>query len=118
MLMNRVRGTLKCVGFRPVKSSTANFAKKQAAAVPDELKPAILPILEILLELTLRIERLDSASERLSEERYPVVRGIRQIGGVGPITALAYVFTVDNPHRFSKSRDVAAYLGLIPRQRQ
>jgi len=118
MLVNRVRGTLKSFGLHPAKCSTANFAKKLAADVPDELKPAILPLLEILFELNLRIACFDREVERLSEEQYPVVQGLREIAGVGPITALAYVLTVDNPRRFAKSRDVAAYLGLVPRQRQ
>jgi transposase len=35
---------------------------------------------------------------------------------VGPITALAYVLTLENPERFAKSRDVGPYLGLVPKQ--
>ncbi|MGA7631191.1 MAG: transposase [Terriglobales bacterium] len=41
---------------------------------------------------------------------------MRQVKGVGPITALAYVLTLENPKRFVKSRDVGPYLGLVPRQ--
>ena len=41
---------------------------------------------------------------------------MRQLKGVGPITALAYVLTLENPARFAKSRDVGPYLGLVPRQ--
>ena len=41
---------------------------------------------------------------------------LRQVKGVGPITALAYVLTLENPERFVKSRDVAPYLGLAPQQ--
>src|SRR5207247_6543432 len=36
--------------------------------------------------------------------------------GVGPITALAYVLTLENPERFAQSRDVGPYLGLVPKQ--
>jgi hypothetical protein len=36
--------------------------------------------------------------------------------GVGPITALAYVLTLENAQRFAKSRDVGPYLGLVPKQ--
>ena len=35
---------------------------------------------------------------------------------MGPITALAYVLTLENPKRFAKSRDVGPYLGLVPNQ--
>jgi transposase len=38
------------------------------------------------------------------------------VKGVGPITALAYVLTLENPQRFVKSRDVGPYLGLVPKQ--
>ena len=38
--------------------------------------------------------------------------------GVGPVTALTYVLTLGDPHRFPRSRDAGAYLGLRPRQRQ
>jgi transposase len=35
---------------------------------------------------------------------------------VGPITALPYVLTLENPERFAKSRDVGPYLGLVSKQ--
>jgi transposase len=38
------------------------------------------------------------------------------VKGVGPVTALAYVLTLENPERFAKSRDVGPYLGLVPKQ--
>jgi hypothetical protein len=41
---------------------------------------------------------------------------LRQVKGVGPITALAYVLTLENPQRFVKTRDVGPYLGLVPKQ--
>ena len=40
------------------------------------------------------------------------------IPGVGPLTALAFVAAVDEPARFRRSRDVGAYLGLVPRRYQ
>ena len=38
------------------------------------------------------------------------------VPGVGPLTALAYVSTIDDPTRFRRSADVGTYLGLTPRQ--
>ena len=43
---------------------------------------------------------------------------LRQVGGVGPIVALAYVLTLEDPGRFRKSRAVGAYLGLVPSRSQ
>jgi transposase len=36
------------------------------------------------------------------------------VEGIGPLTALSFVLTLENPHRFEKSRSVGAYLGLVP----
>ena len=38
--------------------------------------------------------------------------------GVGPIISLTFVLTIDDPKRFTRSREVGAYLGLTPRQHQ
>ncbi len=42
---------------------------------------------------------------------------MRQIAGVGPMTALCNVLTIEDPARFKNGRSVGAYLGLKPRQR-
>ena len=60
---------------------------------------------------------MDREVERLCQERYQETGGLRQIPGVGPLTALAFVLTLEDPNRFAKSRNVGAYLGLRPRQR-
>ena len=39
---------------------------------------------------------------------------MRQVEGIGPLTALTFVLTLEDPHRFEKSRSVGAYLGLVP----
>jgi transposase len=52
--------------------------------------------------------------ERLATKQYPQTELLRQVQGVGTLTALAYVLTLEDPQRFSKSRTVGAYLGLIP----
>lgn len=44
------------------------------------------------------------------------VRRLMTVPGVGPITALAYRAAIDDPTRFTHSRDVGAYLGLTPRR--
>jgi hypothetical protein len=54
--------------------------------------------------------------EKLGREKYGHTALLRQVKGVGPITALAYVLTSENPQRFVKSRDVGPYLGWVPRQ--
>ena len=43
---------------------------------------------------------------------------LRQVEGIGPLTALTFVLTLEDPHRFQKSRSVGAYLGLVPARDQ
>ena len=48
----------------------------------------------------------------------PTCRRLMMVPGVGPLTALAFRATIDQPNRFRKSRDVGAHLGLTPRRYQ
>jgi transposase len=50
------------------------------------------------------------------KQKYPETECLQQVGGVGPITSLTYILTLEKPERFAKSRDVGCYLGLVPRQ--
>ena len=68
--------------------------------------------------LTQRIRDYDRKLEEISKERYPETELLRQVEGIGPLTALTFVLTVEDPYRFEKSRSVGAYLGLVPAQDQ
>jgi transposase len=46
------------------------------------------------------------------------IEALRQITGIGPITSLAFVLTLEEPSRFAKSREVDAFLGLTPKRDQ
>jgi len=61
---------------------------------------------------------LDREVERRCAEQYPATAQLRQVSGVGPVTALAYVLVLEDPRRFPRSRAVGAYLGLRPRRSQ
>ncbi len=65
-----------------------------------------------------QINVLDLQIEQLSMERYPETQLLRQISGVGPITALCFVLTIEDPACFVKSRQVGPFLGLTPRRDQ
>ncbi len=71
-----------------------------------------------IAELTNRIRTLDQKIKALCEEKYPETRRLRQVQGVGPITSLAFVLTIEDPARFPRSRQVGAYLGLRPKKQQ
>ncbi len=76
--------------------------------------PALGPILEQIGSLTERIRDYERKLEAISKERYPETDLLRQVEGIGPLTALTFVLTLEDPYRFAKSRSVGAYLGLVP----
>jgi transposase len=116
-LINHVRGVAKALDHRVPKCGADQFHKR-ATAFPPELLRALQPVLSMIESLTEEIAELDEAIEALGETKYPQTKRLRQVKGVGPIVALAYVLTLGDPTRFRDSRSVAAYLGLVPRQRQ
>jgi transposase len=119
-LIQHLRAVVKSSGNRLPPSSTASFARnpKVLAAIPEALKPALLPVLEMIGRLTECIDAYDLQIESLCQKHYPQTAAMRQIRGVGALTALTFVLTIDDPARFQRSRDVGAYLGLVPRRSQ
>ena len=117
-LINHVRGTLKAFGLRAKTCSTASFDKQAPDVIPAEWQPALAAIVSTIGTLTATIKEYDKCIARLSREQYPQTDLLRQVTGVGPVTALCYVLTLEDPGRFNKSRCVGAFLGLRPRQRQ
>jgi transposase len=118
LLVNHVRSIVKSTGAR-LPSCTANcFASKAAPLIPESLQPALLPILETNAIITQQIREYDKLIEQLCLDKYPETKLLRKISGVGPITALAYVLILEDPKRFTKSRDVGPAIGLVPRRDQ
>lgn len=118
MLINHVRGAVKSFGERLPSCDTRVFAKKIPPALPDALRPALEPVLAAIAQLTSEINAISKVIEIEICERYPEVELLRQVNGVGPITALAFVLTLDDPTRFKTSRKVGAFLGLRPAKRK
>ena len=117
-LVNHVRGAVKASGRRLPACSTASFHRKIPANLPRELVPAFQPLIEAIETLTQQIREYDARIAHACEHRYPETNRLRQVAGVGPITALCFLLTLDDPTRFHSSRMVGAYLGLQPRRRQ
>jgi len=116
-LVNQVRGFAKSLGVRLPSSSTEAFPRRVRDAVGPEVFPGCEVLLETIDRLTQEIRRMDREIERLCRERYPETERLRQVKGVGAITALGFVLTLEDPDRFSRSRSVGAYLGLRPKLR-
>jgi transposase len=113
-LVNHVRGTVKSFGARLPKCPARSFHNKAPEHIPEALVPALEPILEYIGSLTQRIRDYDRQLETISRENYPETGLLRQVEGVGPLTALTFVLTIEDPYRFEKSRSVGAYLGFVP----
>jgi transposase len=116
MLINQVRGTVKSFGARLPGCSAKSFAQKAPEALPPTLKAALEPLLTVIADLSERIQVFDRDVEAWAQ-RFPVTQRLRQIRGVGGLTALTFVLILDDPHRFARSRSVGAYLGLVPASR-
>ncbi len=112
-LVNHVRGAVKSFGARLPKCPARTFHKRVAEHLPEALRPALGPVLEQIGSLTERIRDYDRKLEAISEEHYPETALLRRVEGVGPLTALAFVLTLEDTYRFEKSRSVGAYLGLV-----
>jgi transposase len=116
-LINSMKGMVKSMGARIPGSISADALHKKAKPyVPAVLAPAVGPIIRALAHLTAQIQGMDRALKELCRDRYPETQQLCQVAGVGAITSLTYVLTVDDPLRFSRSREVGAYLGLVPRK--
>jgi transposase len=117
-LVNHVRGAVKSFGGRLPKCPARSFHKKVVEHIPEALWPAVEPTLETIGSLTERIREYDRRLEMLCQEHYPETDLLRQVEGVGVLTALTFVLTLEDPYRFERSRSVGAYLGLVPARDQ
>lgn len=116
-LINHLRGAVKSFGGRLPAASADAFVGKVAPALPEALRTALAPLLEVIAQLGATIRAYDQAIEALAAKQYPETQRLRQVPGVGPLTSMAFVLTLEEPGRFAKSRTVGAYLGLAPGSR-
>ena len=115
-LINTVRALVKTMGARVSSCSSEAFWKKAEVEIPNELRETLQPLLRLIATLNDEIKSYDQKIEQLASKKYRHTQLLRQVTGVGPITALAYVLTLETPLRFARSRDVGPYLGLVPKQ--
>jgi transposase len=116
--VNAVRGLVKSCGVRLPSSSTSCFGKRSRAVLSGALLRALSPLLEQIEQLSEQIKQYDQTILEMSRVSHPETQALQTVHGVGPVTALTYVLTLDDPHRFERSRDVGCYLGLRPRRDQ
>lgn len=116
-LENQIRGLLKNLGLIIGRAKMTTFLEraKELIAGKPTLSAAVDPLLKARAALERQIDDLDRKVLAMARSE-PDVRRLMTAPGIGPITALCYCATIDDPSRFKKSRDVGAYIGLTTRR--
>jgi len=116
-LINTARGLTKSYGQRLRGCNPRNMNREKASELAPELRAALEPLLEEIKSLSERIREYNEQIKHLAQNSYPEVELLTQVKGVGTLIALTFLLTLEDPHRFAKSRDVGCYLGLQPGRR-
>lgn len=116
-LINSVKGQAKAAG-EPLTGGAAGSFHKRVDELPELVAEALKPLMTAIGELTKQIHELEARIDWLCAEVYPETGPMLEISGVGPVTALQFVLTLEDPERFPSSRAVGSYLGLRPGQNQ
>jgi len=116
-LENQIRGLLKNVGLVIGRAKFNVFAVRAEELIEDrpELIAVVRPLLEARKAIEQQVDDLDRKVLKLARHDLQV-RRFMTVPGVGPITALCFKATIDDPTRFKRSRSVGAYVGLTTRR--
>jgi transposase len=112
--ITRIQSLVRREGCRLRTGAPETFLTRvEELALPPALLTVIAPLVDLLRPLNAQIEALDEELERIvaADE---VLRRLTTVPGVGPVTATAFVATVDDVTRFRGAHQVEAYVGLVP----
>jgi transposase len=119
-MAGQLRGLLKLFGLRLGKVTTPNKRRERLVALfvqKPELEPVLAPLIESLEALELQIARSSKALAAQAAAD-PVATRLMSVPGVGPITALVFKNSIEDPGRFARGEDAGAFAGLAPRRNQ
>jgi transposase len=118
-LYNQIRGLVKTFGIVLAPGKGGTFVREVEAKMPSDpvIQAVVGSLLSVWKTITFELKKLDSDIGTIARES-AVHRNLMTVPGVGAVTAAAYVATIDSPERFSKAKEVGAYLGLTPRRYQ
>jgi transposase len=116
-LINMARGLVKTNGERLQGSSSRIIKSDVSLDLSPALRVSVEPVLASIKALTVQIREYNRKIIELGKTSYPEVALLTQVHGVGPLVALTYILTLEDPHRFEKSRDAGCYIGLQPARR-
>ena len=120
-LISQLRGFAKSMGYRIENCSTERFHKINKSLWPSELELVGWPILDVIEVINLKIKAFEKSIRDLSEtpEFKDMVNRVRTVYGVGEIGSTAFIAIIGgDPNNFEHSRDIGAYIGIIPKQDQ
>ncbi len=114
---NQMRGILKNFGLIIGKVGRSAFPIRVRELLEERpiLERAILPLLDLREQLKAEIIEFDRMFLQMTRDN-DTARRLTTVPGVGPITALTFISTIDDPARFRRSRSVGAYIGLTPKR--
>ena len=119
-MAGQLRGLLKLFGLRLGKVTTPGKRRERLQCLFAQ-KPELEPILEPLIESLEAIEvRIARSSKQLAARAAadPVAARLMTVPGVGPIAALVFKSSIEDPDRFARGEDAGAFAGLAPRRNQ
>jgi transposase len=115
-VIGTVRGMVKSLGERLKGCAPEAAGTALVEGAREEIRRFAEPLLQVVEKLNDTIRRYDEQIEEM-EKRYAEVALLKQVYGVGSIIALTFMLTVDDPHRFRRSRDIGPFVGLRPKKR-
>ena len=115
-LVNSARGLAKPMGERLQKCDTDYVKESLADGLSEAAQNAIRPLLKSVEEINRQIGVYDQRIEEIAK-RYPEMKLLKQVYGVGTLIALTYILTIEDAERFAHSREVGPYLGLTRKLR-
>lgn len=119
-MSNQLRGMLKLFGLRMGTVTTPNKRRERLAALFTQ-RPDLEAVFKPLIDCIEALEVQLASSSRLLEARAvadPVCVRLMSVPGVGPMTALTFKASIEDPGRFARGCDAGAYAGLAPRRSQ
>lgn len=116
-LINSVRGMVKPLGERLPGCDADRVGERLGESLTGEVREIVEPLLKTARFMSEMIALYDQKIAAIAK-RYPEVELLTQVYGVGTLIGLTYILTIEDASRFAHSRDVGAFLGLQPKQRE
>jgi transposase len=115
-LINSARGLAKPMGERLPKCDADYVKESLADGLSAAAQTAIRPLLKSVEEINKQVQVYDQRIAAIGE-RYPEMKVLKQVHGVGTLIALTYILTLEDAQRFAHSREVGPYVGLTRKLR-